>query len=95
MLTLTDGTRNEELERELRESVQREQRMKLELERFRQRLRIAEEAEERLCSQLGDLEAEAVDQARDYRDRVMMLMNRLEAAQNLLHSSSISLPCVN
>ncbi|MCD7463359.1 hypothetical protein HAX54_050419 [Datura stramonium] len=29
---------------------------------------VAEEAEERLCSQLGEFEAEAVDQARDLRD---------------------------
>ncbi|KAL7003712.1 hypothetical protein U1Q18_004860 [Sarracenia purpurea var. burkii] len=84
--------RNEELERELKRSLEREEKMKQELQRTSARLRVAEEAEERLCFQLGELEAEAVEQARAYRDRVFSLMDQLSAAQKLLQASSISLP---
>ncbi|PKI68687.1 hypothetical protein CRG98_010967 [Punica granatum] len=76
--------RNEELERELRESREREQRMEEELRRIINRLRVAEEAEERLCSQLGELEAEAVDQARVYHARILSLSEQLSQAQKLL-----------
>ncbi|XP_027338856.1 protein RESPONSE TO LOW SULFUR 2-like [Abrus precatorius] len=76
--------RNEELEKELRESREREEQMKRELQNAWQRLRVAEEAEERLCSQLGELEAESVHQARDYHARIVSLMDQLSRAQNLL-----------
>ncbi|ONK54753.1 uncharacterized protein A4U43_UnF11930 [Asparagus officinalis] len=62
--------KNEELEREVRERGAREENMRRELERTRERLRTAEEAEEMLCSQLGDLEAEAVAQAMEFRRRI-------------------------
>ncbi|XP_059628876.1 protein RESPONSE TO LOW SULFUR 3-like [Cornus florida] len=84
--------RNEELERELKESLEREEKMKQELQRTWQRLMVAEEAEERLCTQLGELEAEAVDQARAYQARLLSLMDQLSLAQKLLQSASISLP---
>lgn len=84
--------RNEELERELKESLEREEMMKQELRKTWQRLRVAEEAEERLCSQLGELEAEAVDQARGYRTRMLSLMDQLSVAKKLLESASISIP---
>ncbi|CAK9172444.1 unnamed protein product [Ilex paraguariensis] len=84
--------RNEELEKDLKKSLEREERMKLELQRTWERLRVAEEAEELLCSQLGELEAEAVDQARTYRTRVLSLMEQLSTAQKLLQAASISLP---
>ena len=84
--------RNEELERELRQSKEREEQMRRELQSAWKRLRVAEEAEERLCSQLGDLEAEAVHQARDYHARIVSLMNQLSQAQNLLKASSMSIP---
>ncbi|KAL3846036.1 hypothetical protein ACJIZ3_003439 [Penstemon smallii] len=76
--------RNEELERELRNSWEREERMKEDLIKLWGRLRVAEEAEERLCCQLGELEAEAVDQAREYRVRVLKLMEQLNDAQRIL-----------
>ncbi|KAK3042022.1 hypothetical protein RJ639_001724 [Escallonia herrerae] len=79
--------RNEELERELKRSLEREEKMKAELRKTWNRLRIAEEAEERLCSQLGQLEAEAVDQARAYRTRMLALTDQLAAAQVQLQSS--------
>ncbi|KAK7317052.1 hypothetical protein RJT34_00965 [Clitoria ternatea] len=82
--------RNEELEKELRESKEREEQMRRELQRAWERLRVAEEAEERLCSQLGELEAEAVSQARDSHARIASLMNQLSRAQNLLHKGGAS-----
>ncbi|XP_020229099.1 protein RESPONSE TO LOW SULFUR 2 [Cajanus cajan] len=88
--------RNEELEKELRESKEREEQMKRQLQSAWERLRVAEEAEERLCSQLGELEAEAVYQARDYHARIVSLMDQLSRAQGLLlnknTASSIPLP---
>ncbi|KAG9455369.1 hypothetical protein H6P81_008273 [Aristolochia fimbriata] len=73
--------RNDELERELRRSAEREERMREELEKTRERLRVVEDAEERLCYQLGELEAEAVDQAREYHSQIRALMEQLAAAQ--------------
>ncbi|KAK3404142.1 hypothetical protein EUGRSUZ_K00481 [Eucalyptus grandis] len=84
--------RNEELERELRESRERQERAQDELRRTAERLRVAEEAEERLCSQLGELEAEAVMQARENRAQVVLLMEKLSQAHRLLEAASISLP---
>ncbi|KAI4306996.1 hypothetical protein L6164_030230 [Bauhinia variegata] len=83
--------RNEELEKALSQSKEREEHMKRELQSACERLRVAEEGEERLCSQLGELEAEAVHQARDYQARIVSLMNQLSQAQNLLKASSISI----
>ncbi|CAN4099193.1 unnamed protein product [Withania somnifera] len=80
--------RNEELEKELRKSVEREEKMKEELEKTWRRLKVAEEAEERLCCQLGEFEAEAVHQARTYRARLIDLMEQLSAAQMLLHTTA-------
>lgn len=80
--------RNEELEKELKKSVEREEKMKEELQKAWRRLKVAEEAEERLCFQLGEFEAEAVDQARAYRARLSNLMEQLSAAQKLLQSNA-------
>ncbi|GJY31613.1 bet1-like protein [Tanacetum coccineum] len=80
--------RNEELERELKRSLEREEKMKNELQKTWQRLRVAEDAEERLCWQLGELEAEAVDQARAYRERLVSLMEQLSVAQKVIESGS-------
>ncbi|KAI3783879.1 hypothetical protein L1987_42968 [Smallanthus sonchifolius] len=80
--------RNEELERELIKSLQREENMKTELQTLRERVRVAEEAEERLCSQLGELEAETVDHAHEYRAHLVALMEQLEAAHKFIESAS-------
>ncbi|KAL3651237.1 hypothetical protein CASFOL_004239 [Castilleja foliolosa] len=80
--------RNEELERELKRSLEREGKMKEELNRAWRRMTVAEEAEERLCCQLGELEAEAVDQAREYRARVVELMEQLSYAQRLIKEAN-------
>ncbi|KAL1547324.1 protein RESPONSE TO LOW SULFUR 3-like [Salvia divinorum] len=80
--------RNEELERQLRDSLEREERTTTELARAMERLRVAEEAEERLCSQLGELEAEAVGQAREYAARIVELMEQLSGAKGMLQRTS-------
>ncbi|KAL2921574.1 Protein RESPONSE TO LOW SULFUR 4 [Bienertia sinuspersici] len=84
--------RNEDLERELKESLKREEKMKEELQKVWERVNVAEEAEERLCSQLGDFEVEAVEQAREYHERIVALTNQLNHAHMLLQSASISIP---
>ncbi|KAK2635799.1 hypothetical protein Ddye_030591 [Dipteronia dyeriana] len=58
--------------------------MKVELRKTWSRLQLAEEASERLCSQLSELEAEAVNQARDYHAHVISLINQLSEANKLL-----------
>ena len=83
--------RNEELERNLRESLVREKKTKEELYKALERVRVAEDGEEMLCSQLGDLEAESVDQARDFQARMLALMDQLSHAQQLLQLHSISM----
>ncbi|KAM6586308.1 hypothetical protein CsatA_008913 [Cannabis sativa] len=90
-ISTTLKKRNEELEQELRQSREREEEMRNELLKAWQRLRIAEEAEERLCSQLGELEAEAVDQARADHVKIVSLVNQLSRAQQLLQAASISI----
>ena len=87
--------RNEELERALQKSLEREEMMKRELRSAFHRLRVAEEAEEHLCSQLGEVEAEAVEQARNYRLRMEALMEQLSLAQTLLQSASLSIPSLS
>ncbi|XP_077247455.1 protein RESPONSE TO LOW SULFUR 2-like [Tasmannia lanceolata] len=79
--------RNEELEKELKGSLEREEKMKAELKKTKERMRMAEDAEERLCSQLGDLEAEAVDQARSYQTQIRSLKEELSRAQKLLQNA--------
>ncbi|KAM0071038.1 putative protein response to low sulfur [Helianthus debilis subsp. tardiflorus] len=79
--------RSEELERELMKSLQREEKMKAELQRLREKVRVAEEAEERLCSQVGDLEAETVNHAQEYRSHLVGLMEQLEAAHKFIESA--------
>ncbi|KAG0484831.1 hypothetical protein HPP92_008910 [Vanilla planifolia] len=76
--------RNRELEREVREGREREEEMRRELDRARGRLLAVEEAEERLCAQLGELEAEAMEQAMEYNRRIRALSERLAEAQRII-----------
>lgn len=80
--------KNKELEREVREREESEEKMRRELERTRERLRTAEDAEEMLCSQLGDLEAEAVAQAMEFRRRIKELSAQLIEARRIIGSAS-------
>ncbi|CAL5024214.1 unnamed protein product [Urochloa decumbens] len=66
--------RNAELEREVAA-------LRAELSAARRRAETAEEAEERLCVQLGDAEVEAVEIARAYQARVEDLARELAAAR--------------
>ncbi|KAI3922358.1 hypothetical protein MKX01_006047 [Papaver californicum] len=84
--------RNEELQIELKKSMEREEAMRRELEKTTQRLYVAEEAEERLCSQLGELEAEALDHVRLYQAQIRSLNEQLSQAQSLLQSFNSSSP---
>ncbi|CAA7055976.1 unnamed protein product [Microthlaspi erraticum] len=76
--------RNRELEREVEE-------MKTEMIQLWQRTVVAEEAEERLCSQLAELEVESLDQARDNHARVLFLMDQISrlSSSSLVSSSQI------
>jgi predicted RNase H-like nuclease (RuvC/YqgF family) len=66
--------RNAELEREVAA-------LRAELCAARRRAETAEEAEERLCAQLGDAEVEAVEIALEYQARVEGLARELAAAR--------------
>ncbi|THU67167.1 hypothetical protein C4D60_Mb05t21800 [Musa balbisiana] len=83
--------RNEELERAAREGREREEALRGELERTRERLLAIEEAEERLCVELGELEAEAVAQAREDLLRIETLSHQLSAARAILSSAGLRL----
>ncbi|KAG6435030.1 hypothetical protein SASPL_106679 [Salvia splendens] len=72
------------MEKELKSSFEREEKMGRELQSIRERLRVAEEGEERLCLQLGETEAEALATAREYTARVEALTERISHAQQLL-----------
>jgi hypothetical protein len=85
--------RNAELERAVAEAAAREERLRRELEAALARLAVAEEAEERLCVQLGELEAEAVTQAVEYREHVRALSERLAFADGVLRNSGIAAGC--
>ncbi|KAF8672156.1 hypothetical protein HU200_049723 [Digitaria exilis] len=80
--------RNAELEKAVAEAAAREERLRRELEAALARLAVAEEAEERLCVQLGELEAEAVTQAMEYQEHVRALSERLSFADGVLRRSS-------
>ncbi|KAG0447641.1 hypothetical protein HPP92_028232 [Vanilla planifolia] len=62
----------------------RNRELERELDRARGRLRAVEEAEERLCAQLGELEAEAMEQAMEYNRRIRALSERLAEAQRII-----------
>lgn len=82
--------RNAELEREASERREREGALMEDLERTRERLRLAEEAEERLCVQLGELEAEAVEQIHMHRRHIKALSDQLELVKKVLVRSDFA-----
>ncbi|GLJ07150.1 hypothetical protein SUGI_0059710 [Cryptomeria japonica] len=75
---------NMKLQRQVEESQRYEAELMADLEKVRMRLLMTEEAEERLCSQLGDLEAESVLQAQDYNHHINSLKQQLSQMQHLL-----------
>ncbi|KAJ3690611.1 hypothetical protein LUZ61_019775 [Rhynchospora tenuis] len=82
--------RNVELEKELSENKERECALMADLERTNKRLSLAEEAEERLCVQLGELEAEAIEQVHMYRHHIKALSEQLELAKKVLMRSGLT-----
>ncbi|KAL7146005.1 hypothetical protein ABFS83_06G012400 [Erythranthe nasuta] len=52
--------------------------MKKEIQSIRERMLVAEE---RLCWQMGELEAEGVDHAREYRAHIMSLTEKITVAK--------------
>ncbi|EMS66078.1 hypothetical protein TRIUR3_26442 [Triticum urartu] len=83
-----DG-KSSELARAVAEAEAREERLRRELEAALARVAVAEEAEERLCVQLGELEAEAMTQAMEYQQHVRALSERLAPMDGLLRSSGL------
>ncbi|KAF8104894.1 hypothetical protein N665_0166s0075 [Sinapis alba] len=73
--------RNRDLEREV-------EVMKKEMLELWRRTVVAEEVEERLCSQLAELEVESLDLARDYHDRVIFLNDQVSRLSSLSVVSS-------
>ncbi|KAF8054790.1 hypothetical protein N665_1313s0001 [Sinapis alba] len=78
----------EELRRKNGEMEKAVEEMRKEMLQLWRRTQVAEEAEERLCSQLAELEAESLDQARDYQSRIIFLVNELSR----LSSSDLASP---
>ncbi|GLJ07147.1 hypothetical protein SUGI_0059660 [Cryptomeria japonica] len=75
---------NLKLQRIVEESQRYKAELMADLEKVRMRLLMTEEAEEHLCSQLGELEAESVLQARDYNHQINSLKQQLAQMQDLL-----------
>ncbi|XP_058106693.1 protein RESPONSE TO LOW SULFUR 3-like [Magnolia sinica] len=80
--------RNEELEKELKEILEREKKVREEIEKTKERLIVVEEAEERLCFQLGEQEAESFYQARAYHVEIRSLKEQLSQARKLIQSAT-------
>lgn len=81
----------EELRRKNGEMEKEVEEMKKEMLQLWRRTQVAEEAEERLCSQLAELEAESLDEARDYHSRIIFLVNELSRVSSSSSSSSSDL----
>ncbi|KAL3846039.1 hypothetical protein ACJIZ3_003442 [Penstemon smallii] len=84
--------RNDDLEKELKSSLEKEERTKEELVKTWKRLRAAEEGKERLICQINEFEAEAIDRVRKYKSRVALLTEQISLAQKL-HQET--LPIIN
>jgi len=79
---------NKRLVQQLEESRRQQAEMWAELEETRIRFLTVREAEERLCTQLGEFEAESVEQARAYNQEIVSLTQRLKHAERLLCEAS-------
>ena len=82
-------SKSSELEKAVAAAEAREERLRRELEAALARVAVAEEAEERLCVQLGELEAEAMAQAIEYQQHVRALSERLAFMDGVLRSSGL------
>lgn len=75
--------RNEELEKELKHSQERWEKMKKEMHVTLERLRVAEEAAEWLRWQVTATETEAAENATEYRAYIKSIMEKNSQAQEL------------
>ena len=72
----------EELRQKNGEMEKAVEEMRKEMLQLWRRTQVAEEAEEHLCSQLAELEAESLDQARDYHSRIAAAARRSRFAKS-------------
>jgi len=80
--------KNKRLLQQLEESRRQEAELRAEVEETRIRLLTVREAEERLCSQLGEFEAESVERAQAYNQEIISLTHRLNQAERLLSAAN-------
>ncbi|KAK4489809.1 hypothetical protein RD792_000453 [Penstemon davidsonii] len=81
--------RNEDFEKELKSSLEREERTKQELLKTWKRLRVAEEGTERLICQINEFEAETIVRVREYKSHVALLTKQISLALKL-HQENLS-----
>lgn len=79
--------RNKELEKEVKEGRERNDLLQQQLTHAKARLRVAEEAEERLSVEIGELEADALEYARAYESYIEQLLDQLASAQKIMAAS--------
>lgn len=79
--------RNKELEKEVKEGRERNDLLQQQLTQAKARLRVAEEAEERLSVEIGELEADALEHARAYESYIEQLLDQLASAQKIMAAS--------
>ncbi|GLJ07139.1 hypothetical protein SUGI_0059560 [Cryptomeria japonica] len=88
-------SKNVQLKQVAEESQKHQAHLQAELEKMRMRLLKTEEAEESLCSQLGELEADSVLQARNYNHQITSLKHQLAQMQALLAAAQEQLKSPN
>lgn len=79
--------RNKELQNAIREGKEMEVLLRQQLMQAAERLRIAEEAEERLSVEMGELEVDSLEHARAYESHIEQLLDQLALAQKIMAAS--------
>ncbi|KAF3335605.1 hypothetical protein FCM35_KLT20112 [Carex littledalei] len=79
--------RNKELEKEANEGREREDLLRQRLMHARARLRVVEEAEERLSVEIGELEGDALEQTRAYESHIQQMLDQLALAHKIIAAS--------
>ncbi|KAI3944550.1 hypothetical protein MKW92_042910 [Papaver armeniacum] len=84
--------RNEELEIQIKKSLERQEKTRRQVEKTTQRINVVEESEKKLNSQVGEIEAKAVDHVRLYQAQIRSLNEQLDQAQALLQTFNSTSP---
>ncbi|KAI3900084.1 hypothetical protein MKW98_000984 [Papaver atlanticum] len=84
--------RNEELEIQIKKSLERQEKTRKQVEKTTQRIYVVEESEKRLNTQVGEIEAKALDHVRLYQAQIRSLNEQLDQAQALLQSFNSTSP---